>query len=183
MANRADFEKTALPHLDVVFRAALVMSGQRATADDLVQATFAQALAAFASYREGTNCRAWLLRILRNTWYDELRHRRVVGPVAQIDELEVAAGDRADEPVWDEPRAVLESFSDEQVIAALLALPEDQRLALYLTEVAEMTLDEAAAIMDVAAGTIKSRTSRARATLKKALAAHARDLGFTGRRP
>ena len=140
-------------------------------------------MAAFASYREGTNCRAWLLRILRNTWYNELRHRQIVGPVARIDELEVAAGDSADEPLWDNPRAVLESFSDEQVIAALVQLPEDQRLALYLTEVAQLTLDEAAAIMDVAAGTIKSRTCRARAALRKILAAHARDLGFTGRRP
>jgi RNA polymerase sigma-70 factor, ECF subfamily len=182
MANVADFEKTALPHIDAVYRAALAICGRQDTAEDLVQAAYAKALAAFASYEAGTNCRAWLLQILRRTWLDELRHRRVAGPAVAIDDREVAAKDEAEEPVWTDPAGVLECFSDEQVIAALLALPEDQRLALLLTEVMELSHDEVAEIMGVAAGTIKSRTSRARAAMKKVLAAHARDLGFMGKR-
>jgi RNA polymerase sigma-70 factor (ECF subfamily) len=183
MADSVNFEKLALPHLDAVYRAAVALCGQRDVADDLVQATFAKALAGFGSYQEGTDCRAWLLQILRNTWRDELRHRRVVGHVLPIDELAVPAKEESEEPVWTDSRAVLESFSDEQVIAALMTLPEEQRLALFLADVLQIEQDEAARIMDVAVGTIKSRTSRARRVLRKVLKDHARDMGIVGRRP
>jgi RNA polymerase sigma-70 factor (ECF subfamily) len=178
MAHRADFEKLALPHLDAVYRTAMAICGQRDRADDLLQATFAKALAGFASYEEGTNCKAWLLQILRRTWLDELRHERVVGPTVAVDTLPLPAEDNEEEPVWADPVAILESFSDEQVIAALMELPDDQRMSMFLTEVAGLSGDEAAEIMAVPVGTIKSRTCRARAALRKTLAAHAKDMGF-----
>jgi RNA polymerase sigma-70 factor (ECF subfamily) len=178
MAQRADFENRALPHLDAVYRAALAICGRRDRADDLVQATFAKALAGFASYEDGTNCKAWLLQILRRTWLDELRHERVVGPTVPVETLSLPAEDSYEEPLWANPVALLESFSDEQVIAALLELPGDQRMSLFLTEVAGLSGNEAAEIMDVPVGTIKSRTCRARAAMRRALAAHAKDLGF-----
>ena len=178
MAHRADFENLALPHMDAVYRAAVALCGQRDRAEDLVQVTFVKALTSFASYEEGTNCKAWLLQILRRTWLDELRHLRVVGASLQIDKVEVPAKDCAQEPTGLDLEAVLERFSDEQVIAALMELPDDQRLALFLTDVAGLTGDEAAEIMDVPVGTIKSRTCRARAALRESLASHAKDMGF-----
>jgi len=178
MARRTDFEKLALPHLDAVYRAAMALCGQRDRAEDLVQATFAKALTSFASYEEGTNCKAWLLQILRRTWLDELRHARVVGVTVRVDELALPARDCDEALVWAGPEAMLESFSDEQVIAALVQLPDEQRMSLFLTDVAGLSGDEAAEIMDVPVGTIKSRTCRARAALRTALAAHAKDMGF-----
>ena len=178
MAHRADFEKTALPQMDAVYRAAVALCGRREHAEDLVQTTFTKALASFGSFEEGTNCKAWLLQILRRTWLDELRHLRVAGPALPIDEVQLAARDCDPEPTDLDPAAILESFSDEQVIAALLDLPEDQRMSLFLTDVAGLSGDEAAEIMDVPVGTIKSRTCRARAALRRALASHAKDMGF-----
>lgn len=178
MAHRADFEKLALPHMDAVYRTAVALCGQRDHAEDLVQATFAKALASFATFADGTNCRAWLMQILRRTWLDELRHLRVVGPSLRIDEVELPAKDCDPAPTELNPEAILGSFSDEQVIAALLELPEEQRMSLFLTEVAGLSGDEAAEIMDVPVGTIKSRTCRARAALRKVLASYAKDMGF-----
>lgn len=176
-----DFESVALPFLDNVFRAAVVLCGKSDLADDLTQQTFLKAWREFASFRPGSNCRAWLLKILRNTWIDQLRHLKVVGPTVAIEEALVAEPDKPDQTAWTNAKDLLENFSDAQVIAALRELPEEQRLALYLVDVEEMPHEEAAKVLDVAVGTMKSRTSRARAVLRQKLMDHAKDLGFVGR--
>ncbi|MFB3892110.1 MAG: sigma-70 family RNA polymerase sigma factor [Phycisphaerae bacterium] len=179
--DRKAFDQAALPHLTSVYRAALALCGKEQQAEDLAQATFLKALENFGQFQAGTNCRAWLMRILRNTWIDSLRKSRTAGPAVSIAELEVAGPDEPDRTSWSDAKSVLDNFSDQQVIAALGDLPDDQRLALYLADVEQMPLAEVAQIMDVPAGTIKSRTSRARAALRRRLMAHARDLGFVGR--
>ena len=185
MADRKDFEGLAVPHLSSVYRAALVFCGQEAVAQDLAQATFLKALERFGTFREGSNCKAWLFQILRNTWIDELRHRKVTGNPLPLEEALVAgpakAGDEDETTAWPDARDVLEKFSDPQVIKALAELPEPQRLVLFLVDVEQLNHDEAAEICGVAVGTIKSRTSRARATLRGRLWAHAKDLGLLGR--
>lgn len=187
MAEKAQFEALALPHMESVYRAAVALSGRRQDAEELVQATFLKAIERFDSFTAGTNCKAWLLRILRNTWFDELRHRKVVGTTLPVDEgriaAEAAAPDGEPETTWADAEDLLENFSDEQVIRALGELPDEQRLTLYLVDVEDLSHDEAAGILGVAVGTIKSRTSRARGALKRKLQAHARDLGFIGREP
>lgn len=182
MADRSDFESEALVHLDAVYRAAWSLCRQRAQAEDLVQATYLKALQRFDTYRPGGSCKAWLLRILRNTWFDELRHRKVVGPTVSADEMPLPGPEEAEPLVWTDAADLLENFSDHQVIEALRELPDAQRLALFLADVEQMPLEEAAEVMGVAVGTIKSRTSRARAALKGRLQAHAEDLGLTGKR-
>ncbi len=82
MADRDKFESIALPYLDTLYRAAVALCGREENAEDLVQATYLKALQRFELFRPGTNCRAWLLRILRNTWIDQLRHMKVVGMVS-----------------------------------------------------------------------------------------------------
>lgn len=183
------FEQTALPHLDSVYRAAVALCGRRDEAEDLAQATFLKALERFGTFESGTNCRAWLLQILRNLWIDRLRHAKVAGTTMGLDEALVAAEAPVDEMEWSagqEPsagsgKALLEHFSDEQVIRALKELPEDQRLTLFLIDVEQLSQEETAEIMGVAVGTVKSRTSRARSRLKTRLISHARDMGFMGR--
>jgi RNA polymerase sigma-70 factor, ECF subfamily len=183
MADRARFETLALPHLDALYRAAWALSGRRQDCEELVQVTLLKAIERFDSFAEGTNCRAWLLRILRNTWFDTLRHRKVVGPTVAADDLQLAdpAPPGDDETAWHNPQDLLDNFGDEQIITALRELPDDQRLTLYLVDVERLSHEETAEIMNVAVGTVKSRTSRARETLRERLEAHARDLGFIGR--
>lgn len=183
MADRSDFENVAMAHLDAVYRAAFALCGRAVEAEDLAQETLAKAFERFESFRPGTNCKAWLLRILRNTWIDELRHRKIVGPQVPVDEAVLAEPEHIAEAVWTNAEDVLENFSDEDVIRALKQLPGDQRLTLFLVDVEQLSQEEVAEIMDVAVGTVKSRSCRARTLLRKKLLVHARDLGFTEREP
>lgn len=177
MAEIEDFEKVAMPHLDAVARAALAVCGNRAQADDLAQTTFLKAFEKFNTFTPGTSCKAWLMRILRNTRIDQLRRDRLVRTLWPED-----LPAEPDSTVWSQPREILEKFSDKQVIQALRRLPDDQRLCLLLSDVEGLSQQEVADVMGVAVGTVKSRICRARAALREALAAHAEDLGITGRR-
>jgi RNA polymerase sigma-70 factor (ECF subfamily) len=183
MADRKEFEAVALPHLDAVYRAAYALCGRHAEAEDLLQTTFLRAWRRFDSYEPGTNCRAWLLRILRNRWVDVLRHRRVAGPTAPLPDDLAAEPPGRPEPSWSDAEDVLKRFSDEQVIAALRELPDEQRLALFLLDVEGLTQEEVADVLEVAVGTVKSRTSRARRALRERLLDRARDRGWTEREP
>ncbi|MHC4984058.1 MAG: sigma-70 family RNA polymerase sigma factor [Planctomycetota bacterium] len=182
MADTRDFEKIVIPYLDSVYRAAYAICGSLPQAEDLVQATFLKALQRFGSFKPGTNCKAWLLKILRNTWIDELRHAKVVGTTVPANDELLADRPRAQPTSWTDAQDVLENFSDEDVIRALAALPEEQRLTLYLIDVEGLSQEEVARITGVAVGTVKSRASRARAALEGRLEAYARELGIVPRR-
>ena len=181
MADRDKFDSIALPYLDTIYRAAVALCGRAENAEDLVQATYLKALERFESFRPGTNCRAWLLRILRNTWIDQLRHIKIAGPEMRIEENLVAANPSQQETAWSNANDILENFSDEQVIKALGELSEEQRLTLFLVDVEDFSHEEVGEIMEVAIGTVKSRSSRARAALRQKLLEHARRLGFMRR--
>jgi RNA polymerase sigma-70 factor (ECF subfamily) len=183
MADTQTFETVALPHLDTVYRAAVALCRERSLAEDLTQTAFMKALQQFGSFQAGTNCKAWLIRILRNTWLDELRHRKVVGTVVPVEEQVLAETERPAATRWSNPEDLLENFSDDEVLKALGELPPDQRLTLFLVDVEELGQEDVARITAVAVGTVKSRVSRARAALEARLAAHARDLGLLGREP
>ncbi len=181
MADTKDFESEALPHLDAMFRAAVAICRNRQQAEDLVQITYLKALGRFKSFRTGTNCKAWMMRILHNTWIDQLRHRKVTGPSVPADEQLLAEPEKPEQTVWSNAEDIIENFSDEQVISAMKELPDDQRLSLFLTDVEGLSQEEVAGITSVAVGTVKSRTSRARARLRDRLMAHAKNLGFMER--
>ena len=171
-----------MPHMNALYRAALAMSRNQAVAEDLVQTTMVKALKRFGSFRSGSNCKAWLMRILHNTWVDQLRHRRVVGPTVPVEEELLPEQDRPEETHWSNPDDLLENFSDQQVIKALAELSEEQRITLYLSDVENLSQEEIAEITDVAVGTVKSRTSRARSALKDRLQDYAEEMGLAGRR-
>lgn len=174
------FEQIALPNLDSVYRAAVALCGRPSNAEDLTQATFVKALERFETFKPGTNCKAWLFQILRNIWIDQLRHRKVAGGEAPLDEALVAREPLVQEIAWSDAEDLLENFSDEQIIQAMRQLPEDQRLTLFLVDVEQLSHQEVAEITEVAVGTVKSRTSRARSELKRRLAPYAKEMGFKG---
>ena len=103
---------------------------------------------------------------------------KVAGPEVPIEENLLAAPAQQQETVFSDADEILENFSDEQVITALRELSEEQRLALFLVDVEQMSQDEVAQITDVAVGTVKSRTSRARTALKSSLADYAREMNL-----
>ncbi len=178
--NSGSFEEIALPHLNVVYRAAVAICGHNKEAEDLVQDTFLKAFERFELFEQGTNCKAWLLRILRNTWIDRLRHQKIAGLTLPLEEEIVAETSKDYETVWSNAEDLIENFSDEQIIKALSGLPEDQRLTLFLTDVEQLSQKEVARITDVAVGTVKSRASRARAELKNKLNSYAKQMGLIG---
>lgn len=181
MADKSEFESIATAHIDAVYRTAFALCNDHQQAEDLVQTTYLKAFEQFGSFKSGTNCKAWLLRILRNKWIDQLRHNRVVGTTLPIEEAIVADPNGDKEVVWNDCEDLLEKFSDEQVIGALKRLPEEQRLTLFLIDVEQLSQADVAEIMGVAIGTVKSRASRARAALKKNLLPYAEKLGFVRR--
>ena len=170
MADRKLFESQALVWMDAVYRAALALCGQPSLADDLAQSTYLKAWERFEQFAAGTNCRAWLLTILQNTWTDHLRRQGQVRWTGSegLEQLAVAR-DRPDPPDWQRMDQALEQFSDPQLLAALARLPEEFRLALFLVDVEGYSHQEAAEVLGVAVGTVKSRTSRARQLLRERL--------------
>lgn len=173
------FKEIALPHFDSVYRAAVVLCRNREAAEDLTQATFLRAFERFDKFRKGTNCKAWLLSIMRNMWIDQVRHESTIGQVLSLDE-NIVADEKQEETKYTNSEDLLANFSDEQIIKALKSLPEEQRLALFLSDVEQLSQKEVAEIMNIAVGTVKSRTSRAREALKKRLFYYAKEMGFTG---
>ncbi|MGA0208690.1 MAG: sigma-70 family RNA polymerase sigma factor [Candidatus Nanopelagicales bacterium] len=176
------FETDALPYLDQLYGTALRMTRNVSDAEDLVQETFAKAFAAFGSYRQGTNLRAWLFRILRNTYINSYRKAQRAPMSHPTDELtdsqlldietRVAGGARSAEI------EALERLGDEDVRQALAALPEDFRTAVLLADVEGFSYKEIAEIMDTPVGTVMSRVHRGRKGLQGLLTEYAQQRGI-----
>lgn len=157
------FEAEAMQHINDLYRTALRLTRSRIDADDLVQETYMQAWKSFDQYEPGTNCRAWLYKILFNK-YDHHRRKMITRAkyVTEADELvfELSPGT---EPVP-------ETLTDREVIDALNALPEHYRSVVLLADVHEFDYKEVAEILQIPIGTVMSRLSRARTRLRQALA-------------
>lgn len=158
-----EFEQAALPHLTAIYRLARQMSDE-AQAQDLVQETYLRAWKYFASFQTGTNCRAWLCRILHNVWADRWRRPRLELSLTEQSEPAVEPYyDWEDEFVRDELSAELEQ--------ALAQLPAVYRWAVLLADVEELSYQEIAQIMACPVGTVMSRINRGRRTLARLLRA------------
>jgi len=180
MAKTSEFESVALVHIDTIYKIAISLCRDKEQAGDLVQITYLKAFEQFETFKKGTNCKAWLARILRNSWIDQIRHKQVAGEILSIEENLISESVEDKQTVWSNSEDLIENFSDEQIIKALKKLPEEQRMALFLIDVEQFSQEEVSEIMGVAVGTIKSRTSRARMRLKRELLSYAKEMGFVG---
>ncbi|HEY2104207.1 MAG TPA: sigma-70 family RNA polymerase sigma factor [Candidatus Binataceae bacterium] len=181
-ARREIFQQEALPHLDHLYTVALHLARNRNDAQDLVQETMLRALRFFGQFTPGTNCRAWLLTILYNVFRNRYRQsaagERVTDTEQEFQDQVEEMGLRSDMPSNDPQTAVFDRLLEGEVQEALDSLPEDFRTVLLMVDIQELRYEEAAEVLDIPLGTVRSRISRARAMLKKALAGFARERGY-----
>jgi RNA polymerase sigma-70 factor (ECF subfamily) len=165
------FEAEAMQHINDIYRTALRLTRSEAEADDLVQETFMQAWKSFENYELGTNCRAWLYKILFNK-FDHLRRKKYTRAkyIQEADELILANSTFAP--------PVPEHLTDDEVIDALNKLADHYRSVVLLADVHEFDYKEVAQILEIPIGTVMSRLSRARTQLKKTLAKTAASYGI-----
>jgi len=175
MADQAQFAELAMEHMGSLYTAALRMTRNPADAEDLVQETYLKAYRAFGTFQAGTNLKAWLYKILTNTFINSYRSRKRRPEQTELDDVEdlylyrrlggleaAVAGRSAEEEV-------LEHFTESDVKRAIEALPEQFRMAVLLADVEGFSYKEIADILDVPIGTVMSRLHRGRKALQKAL--------------
>jgi RNA polymerase sigma-70 factor (ECF subfamily) len=180
-ALRERFEREVLPLLPNLYSAALRMTRNPTDAEDLVQETYLRAYRGFSGFEEGTNLRAWMYRILTNTFINSYRKKQREPVTVQEDDLdEWYLFDRLGESGV-EPSAeaeVIRGMPDEDVQKALEALPEGFRLAVLLADVEGFSYKEIAEILGIPIGTVMSRLHRGRRALEKALWERVRERGL-----
>jgi RNA polymerase sigma-70 factor, ECF subfamily len=175
------FERDVVPLLPGLYAAALRMTRNPTDAEDLVQETFLRAYRGFAGFQEGTNLKAWMYRILTNTFINAYRKRQrepVTVPDEGVEEGSLFDRLAADSATASAEATVLESIPDEDVKAALDSLPEGFRLAVLLADVEGFSYKEIAEILDVPIGTVMSRLHRGRRQLEKRLWEKMRERGL-----
>jgi RNA polymerase sigma-70 factor (ECF subfamily) len=169
--------------LDQLYYIARRLTRCRADAEDLVQDTMLKAYAEFASFRSGTNLRAWLVRIMHNTWinaYHKTRRRPVENLSADISDWQlVAYGRHAAGTLRSAELEVLEALPDNELVLALSALPKNLQKVIYYADVEGFRYREISELMEIPLGTVMSRLHRGRGLLRGLLADVAQQRGFT----
>lgn len=178
----ADFESQALPFLDQLFGAALRMTRNHADAEDLVQETYMKAFASFHQFRSGTNLKAWLYRILTNTYINSYRKAQRTPRQAATDTVEDwqlhQAAQHDSTGLRSAEAEALDNLPNQTFVDAFDKLPEEYRMVVYLADVEGFAYKEIAQILGVPAGTVMSRLHRGRKILRQELAEYAKERGI-----
>ena len=178
----ARFERDALPYLDQLYGAALRMARNAADAEDVVQEAYAKAFASFHQFKPGTNLKAWLYRILTNTYINSYRKKQrqpQEGFGEDIEDWQLAAAEKhTSTGLRSAEMDALDRMPDSVVTDAMGQLAPDFRMAVYLADVEGFSYKEIAEIMGTPIGTVMSRLNRGRTQLRKLLADHAASLGI-----
>ncbi|MFP8489697.1 sigma-70 family RNA polymerase sigma factor [Gracilimonas sp. Q87] len=180
--KQKDFDEEIIPHMDALYNFALRLTTDPNDAEDLVQDTIVKAYRFFSSYEKGTNAKAWMFRILKNSFINN--YRKTSKKPSQVDYDEVS-------PYYESIRAertetsdleslMFREMMDDDLSNALTRLPEDFRTVVLLCDVEGYTYEEIANMLDVPIGTIRSRLHRGRNLLKTELLEYAKKRGFTG---
>jgi RNA polymerase sigma-70 factor (ECF subfamily) len=186
MADQALFSDLAMEYMPAMYTAALRMTRNPADAEDLVQETYLKAYRAFASFEQGTNLKAWLYRILTNTYINTYRAKKRRPEIADVEDVEDLylyrhlSADQASGLGRSAEDAALDRFTDTDVKAAIESLPDTFRMAVLLADVEGFSYKEIAEITDVPIGTVMSRIHRGRKALQKALVDRGSTRGLVG---
>jgi len=183
--DRTSFDREAMPHLDALYAYGLHLARNREDAEDLLQETYVKALRNWHRYEEGTNCRAWLFRIMTNTFYNVARSRKR-RPQVETDalpdvEMQIAES-YADSGMYrplDE--IVLDGLMSRHMKEALDSLPDDFRTVLLLADLHDFSYKEIAEVCECPVGTVMSRLYRARRAMQRKLLDHAVQEGIVER--
>ncbi len=175
VADQSTFEELASPYMSALYAAALRMTRNPSDAEDLVQETYLRAYRGFGGFREGTNLKAWLYRILTNTFINQYRAKKRRPDQVELDDVEDfyifrrLGGIEAADAERTAETAALESMPDAEVKQALESIPEQFRMAVILADIEGFSYKEIAEILDVPIGTVMSRIHRGRRQLQKLL--------------
>lgn len=182
--GRETFSVDAMQYAPQLFSTALRMTRNRADAEDLMQETYTKAWRAFDSYQQGTNLRAWLFRILTNTYINKYNSQLRKPAETELDEVEelylfkrLGAFDQSQLSQSAEDQ-MLEMFTDDEVKNAIEELPETFRIPLLMSDVEGFSYKEIAEILDVPIGTVMSRLHRGRKAMQKMLYEYAKERGL-----
>jgi RNA polymerase sigma-70 factor, ECF subfamily len=180
---RSLFEDQALPFMDQLYGAAMRMTRNPADASDLVQETFVKAFAAFRQFRQGTNLKAWLYRILTNTFINTYRKNQrnpYQGTIDELEDWQLGGAESVTQSISARSAEAdaIDHLPSSAVKDALQAIPEDFRMAVYFADVEGFSYQEIADIMKTPVGTVMSRLHRGRRLLRGLLAEHARETGI-----
>lgn len=175
MADQARFAELTMPYMSALYAAALRMTRNPADAEDLVQETYLRAYRGFEGFREGTNLKAWLYKILTNTYINAYRAKKRRPDQVDLDEVEDfylfrrLGGLEAADATRTTETEVLDAIPDSEVKDALESLPEQFRMAVILADIEGFSYKEIAEILEVPIGTVMSRIHRGRKQLQKKL--------------
>lgn len=175
-----DFEREAIPHMDALYNFALRMTGDSDDANDLVQETFLKAFRFFDKFEKGTNCKAWLFRIMKNTYINTYRKQSKEPDKVDYEEVEnyyenikSASTDSAHLE-----KEIYNNLLDDDLSGAISSLPEDFRTVIILCDIEGFSYEEIADFIDCPVGTVRSRLHRARKMLFTKLHSYAREKGY-----
>ncbi|MCK5101954.1 MAG: sigma-70 family RNA polymerase sigma factor [Cyclobacteriaceae bacterium] len=174
------FESEFLPHIDAMYNFAYRITYDEASAKDLLQETYYKAFRFIESFHEGTNAKAWLFRILKNSFINEFRKKNKEPSMVDYQDVETYYNsDDVNEVITSDLRVeVLQDMIGDEISNALNALAVDFRIVIILCDLEGFTYEEMSKILDIPIGTVRSRLHRARNLLRERLKTYAKSMGF-----